>query len=141
MKEKKETLRNLAIRTLAGAGTSRARALDLFSLYEKCGNEDDIVYAIVFGLEVLHHLQERIHLENCQRNELLIRQMTQALDKNCEALTALVCRQEQISRSQFRRLVALHRERFLNRLIAVCALTLLSVLAGLGVFTIYWLWV
>lgn len=67
--------------------------------------------------------------------------MTQALDKNCEALTALVCRQEQISRSQFRRLVALHRERFLNRLIAVCALTLLSVLAGLGVFTIYWLWV
>ena len=137
MKEKKETLRNLAIRTLAGAGTSRARALDLFSLYEKCGNEDDIVYAIVFELEVLHHLQERIHLENCQRNELLIRQMTQALDKNCEALTAL----EQISRSQFRRLVALHRERFLNRLIAVCALTLLSVLAGLGVFTIYWLWV
>ena len=136
MKEKKETLRNLAIRTLAGAGTSRARALDLFSLYEKCGNEDDIVYAIVFELEVLHHLQERIHLENCQRNELLIRQMTQALDKNCEALTALVCRQEQI-----RRLVALHRERFLNRLIAVCALTLLSVLAGLGVFTIYWLWV
>ena len=136
MKEKKETLRNLAIRTLAGAGTSRARALDLFSLYEKCGNEDDIVYAIVFELEVLHHLQERIHLENCQRNELLIRQMTQALDKNCEALTALVCRQEQISRSQFRRLVALHRERFLNRLIAVCALTLLSVLAGLGVFTI-----
>ena len=63
MKEKKETLRNLAIRTLAGAGTSRARALDLFSLYEKCGNEDDIVYAIVFELEVLHHLQERIHLE------------------------------------------------------------------------------
>ena len=108
---------------------------------DRCGNEDDIVYAIVFELEVLHHLQERIHLENCQRNELLIRQMTQALDKNCEALTALVCRQEQISRSQFRRLVALHRERFLNRLIAVCALTLLSVLAGLGVFTIYWLWV
>ena len=134
MKKEKETLRTLAIRTLAGAGTSRARALDLFSLYEKCGNEDDIVYAIVFELEVLHHLQERIHLENCQRNELLIRQMTQAL-------TALVCRQEQISRSQFRRLVALHRERFLNRLIAVCALTLLSVLAGLGVFTIYWLWV
>ena len=33
------------------------------------------------------------------------------------------------------------KRRFLNRLIAVCALTLLSVLAGLGVFTIYWLWV
>ena len=26
-------------------------------------------------------------------------------------------------------------------IVALCALTLLSVLAGLGVFTIYWLWV
>ena len=66
--------------------------------------------------------------------------MMQALDKNCEALTALVCRQEQISRSQFRRLTALHRERFANRLILVCALTILSVLAGLGTFFIYSVW-
>ena len=52
----------------------------------------------------------------------------------------LVCRQEQISRSQFRRLTALHRERFANRLILVCALTILSVLAGLGTFFIYSAW-
>lgn len=140
MDENHESLRNLAIRTLAGAGTSREKALEILSLYEKCGNEDDIVYAIVFELEVLHYLQERIHLENCQRHEMLVNQLTELQKKDQEAILALVCRQEQISRSQFRRLTALYRERFINRLILVCALTILTVLAGLGTFFIYSLW-
>lgn len=56
MIEKEESLRELAIRTLAGAGSSRVKALELFSLYEQNGDKDDIVYAIVFELEVLHYL-------------------------------------------------------------------------------------
>ena len=138
MDENNETLRSLAVRALAGAGTSRVKVLDLLSMYDKCGNEDDIVYAVVFELEVLHWLQERIHTENNQRHELLVNRMTEIW--NQEEILALVCRQEQISRSQFRRLTALHRERFANRLILVCALTILSVLAGLGTFFIYSVW-
>lgn len=140
MDENNETLRSLAVRALAGAGTSRVKVLDLLSMYDKCGNEDDIVYAVVFELEVLHWLQERIHTENNQRHELLVKRMTEILNRNQEEILALVCRQEQISRSQFRRLTALHRERFANRLILVCALTILSVLAGLGTFFIYSVW-
>lgn len=140
MDENNETLRSLAVRALASAGTSRVKVLDLLSMYDKCGNEDDIVYAVVFELEVLHWLQERIHTENNQRHELLVNRMTEILNRNQEEILALVCRQEQISRSQFRRLTALHRERFANRLILVCALTILSVLAGLGTFFIYSVW-
>ena len=67
MDENNETLRSLAVRALAGAGTSRVKVLDLLSMYDKCGNEDDIVYAVVFELEVLHWLQERIHTESAPR--------------------------------------------------------------------------
>ena len=122
MAEKEESLRELAIRTLAGAGSSRVKALELFSLYEQNGDKDDIVYAIVFELEVLHYLLE------------------QFMKKNNETVLSLVMQQNLMSRSQFRRLIALHRERFMNRLILVCALTILSVLAGLGTFFIYSLW-
>lgn len=62
------------------------------------------------------------------------------MKKNNETVLSLVMQQNLMSRSQFRRLIALHRERFMNRLILVCALTILSVLAGLGTFFIYSLW-
>jgi len=141
MAEQEESLRELAIRTLAGAGSSRVKALELFSLYEQNGDKDDIVYAIVFELEVLHYLLERIHQENRQRTDLLENRIEQFMKKNNETVLSLVMQQNLVSRSQFRRLIALHRERFLNRLILVCALTILSVLAGLGTFFIYSLWI
>jgi hypothetical protein len=49
----------------------------------------------------------------------------------------LVAEQQLIFRSQFRRLIALHRERFLTRSLVFSAMLLISLLAGIGVFYLY----
>ncbi|MPN29885.1 hypothetical protein SDC9_177338 [bioreactor metagenome] len=46
-------------------------------------------------------------------------------------------RRDLLFRSQFRRLVAIHRERFLTRAVVFTFIGLFALLAGLGVYYLY----
>ena len=52
-------------------------------------------------------------------------------------MSEFIIQQQFIFRSQFRRLIAIHRERFMIRLLLFSAMLFVSVLAGIGVFYIY----
>ena len=59
------------------------------------------------------------------------------LDEKNRCMSEFIIQQQFIFRSQFRRLIAIHRERFMIRLLLFSAMLFVTVLAGIGVFYIY----
>ncbi len=138
MSEEKEfCLRDAAVAAVMAAEGPRAKIVELLTKYQEAGLEDDIVYAIIFELEIVMRVQEKINFMNQQMNELMLTRLEKLCNANQEKMLDIVNRQQMTARSQFRRLIALHRERLLTRLIMICALGCISIFAGLGVFYFY----
>jgi hypothetical protein len=138
MSEEKEfSLRDAAVAAVMAADGPRGKIVELLTKYQEAGLEDDIVYAIIFELEIVMRIQENINFQNRQMNELMLARLEKLCNANQEKMLDIINRQQMIGRSQFRRLIALHRERLLTRLIMICALGCISIFAGLGVFYFY----
>lgn len=139
MAESQSSFRDLAIQTLTGDPAARQKIMEILEGYQDSANKEDIVYALIIELELTHRVLELIHVRQQQSLELLGNRINELLEQHRKALLESVLRQQIVGRSQFRRMFALHRERFLDRLILICALTILSVFAGLGVFFFYYM--
>ena len=140
MGEDRLSFRNLAIQSLSDDPATRRRIMDIFENYKESANKDDIVYVLVIEQELTHRVLELIHVRQQQSMELMGTRISELLEQHRRIMTETVLRQQIVSRSQFRRMFAMHREHFIDRLIVVCALTILSVFAGLGVFYLYAFW-
>ncbi len=117
--------------------SSKTRILGLLSKYKDVGDPNDIVYCIIFELEMIHRVLGMINFQNQQLNEAMLVRLEKLCSTNHEKMLELVIRNQVTGRSQFRRLIGLHRERLLTRLIMICALGCISIFAGLGVFYFY----
>jgi len=137
MKKEQNNLREAAIAAVMASESSKTKILELLSKYRDVGDPNDIVYCIVFELEIIHRALEMINFQNQQLNETMLVRLEKLCSANHEKMLELVIRQQMTERSQFRRLIALHRERLLTRLIMICILGCLSIFAGLGVFYFY----
>jgi hypothetical protein len=137
MSKECENLRDAAIAAVITSDGSRSEVLKLLTAYQNDSRANDIVYALIFEMEILHKVQEKVHFQNQQLNEMMLARLEKLMNRHCERMQEIVNRQQMISRSQFRRLVSFHRERLLTRLIIICALGMLSIFAGLGVFYFY----
>lgn len=139
MNEEKEivNLREAAIAAVMAANGSRANIVELLAKYQDADHDDDIVYGIIFELEIIMNVLDRMNIQDQQRNETTMKRLEKLMEQHQEKMLEAVSRQQIISRSQFRRLVSFHRERLLTRLVIICALGLLSIFAGLGVFYFY----
>ncbi len=131
------TLRDAAITAVIASPDSKKRIIELLTSYQNDSRANDIVYGMIFEMEILQKVQEQVKLQNQQLNESMLVRQEKLLEEHHEKILEIINRQQIISRSQFRRMVSLHRERLLTRLIIICALGLLSLFAGLGVFYVY----
>ncbi len=138
MSEEKEfSLRDAAVAAVVAAEGPRAKIIELMAKYQDAGLEDDIVYAIIFELEIAMRVLEKMNFQNQQMNEMMLSRLEKLCNTNQNKMLEIVNRQQIIGRSQFRRLIALHREKLLTRLLMICVLGCLSIFAGLGVFYFY----
>ena len=139
MAESQSSFRELAIQTLANDPAARQKIMEILDGYKDSANKEDIVYALIIELELTHRVLELIHVRQQQSLELLGNRINELLEQHRTVLLETVLRQQIVGRSQFRRMFAMHRERFLERLVVICALTILAVFAGLGVFFLYYI--
>jgi hypothetical protein len=137
MKKEQNNLREAAVAAVSASESAKTEIMGLLAKYKNVGNPNDIVYCIIFELEMVHRVLERIHFQNQQMNDMMVARLEKLCNANQEKMLDIVNRQQMTGRSQFRRLIALHRERLLTRLIMICALGCLSIFAGLGVFYFY----
>ncbi len=134
--EKEPSLREVAIAVLAANGAGAYPVMEkLMAFGESYSN--DLTYAMILEAEISHRMIEQLSVKQQQQSQVLMTRLTEHLDAWQKQLQQDMIRRDLIFRSQFRRLVAIHRERFLTRAVVFTAIGLFALLAGLGVYYLY----
>ena len=66
MSKECENLRDAAIAAVITSDGSRSEVLKLLTAYQNDSRANDIVYALIFEMEILHKVQEKVHFQNQQ---------------------------------------------------------------------------
>lgn len=131
------TLREIVLKSLTENGLVCEKVIERLALYSGAERPDDIIYAILLEMELLHRVTEQCFVKVQEQHKVIGDNLIAAYEGRNQKMLELVAEQQLIFRSQFRRLIALHRERFLIRVLVFSAMLLISLLAGLGVFYFY----
>lgn len=133
------TLRSIAIRLLAGNGEEQQMLSEILADIPDGADRDDFAYSILLELAVIHKILENINMQRQQGEQAMFQRLSALLEIHRRENLGIVLRQQIISRKHFHKMFRIYRESFANRMIIICALTVLAVFAGLGVFYFYWL--
>ena len=135
-KEKEPSMREIAMAVLAANGAGTYPVMEkLMAFGESYSN--DLIYAMILEAEISNRMIEQLAIKQQQQSQVLMTRLTENLDAWKNELQQDMIRRDLISRSQFRRLVAIHRERFLTRTVIFTATALFALLAGLGIYYLY----
>lgn len=134
--EKEPSLRDVAIAVLAANGAGAYPVMEKLMVFGE-SYSNDLTYAMILEAEISHRMIEQLSVKQQQQNQVLMTRLMEHLDAWQKQLQQDMIRRDLIFRSQFRRLVAIHRERFLTRAVVFTAIGLFALLAGLGVYYLY----
>lgn len=131
------SLRDIVLRALTGSGAESEKILQFLAQHSSKEHANDIVYALLLEMEVLHRVMEQIYIRLQEQHKVMGNNMLAAYKEKNKKMLDLTVSQQMIFRSQFRRLISLHRERLITRILLFSAMLLVTLLAGIGVFYIY----
>lgn len=134
--EKEPSLRDVAIAVLAANGAGAYPVMEKLMVFGE-SYSNDLTYAMILEAEISHRMIEQLSVKQQQQSQVLMTRLTEHLDAWQKQLQQDMIRRDLLFRSQFRRLVAIHRERFLTRAVVFTAIGLFALLAGLGVYYLY----
>lgn len=135
------TLRNAVISCIMENPVGRDKLLEILSSYDNCGAENDIFYALLLKMELQQKSLEMLDTKHREFYKTLRNEIQSTLGEEMQKMNELLSTQQVIFRSQFRRLLALHRERFLLRVLIYAAAIIVCTFVGIGAFGIYKLFV
>ena len=127
----------MVLKSLTENGSDCEKVIERLALYSGKERPDDIIYAILLELEVLHHVMQQSFVKFQEQHKVIGDNLIAAYEEKNLKMMELVAGQQFLFRSQFRRLIAIHRERFLIRILIFSSMLLISLLAGLGIFYLY----
>ena len=130
------TLRDMVLKALTGSGAEAEKMLQFLARHSSKEHANDIVYAMLLEMELLHQVMEQIYIRLQEQHKVMSNNMLAAYEEKNKKMLDLTVSQQMIFRSQFRRLISLHRERFIIRILLFSAMLLVTLLAGIGVFYI-----
>ncbi|MFA6714559.1 MAG: hypothetical protein WCS27_04235 [Victivallaceae bacterium] len=131
------TLRDVVLKSLTEHDMACDKVLEHLSFCHNADRPNDIIFAVLLEMELLHRVMEQCFVKNREQHKVIGNNLIAAYEEKNQKMMELVTEQQLIFRSQFRRLIALHRERFLVRVFVFAAMLLISLLAGIGVFYLY----
>ncbi len=134
--EKEPSLREVAIAVLAANGAVSHPVMEILMDFGDSYSHD-FVYAMILEAEITHRMIEQLSFKQQQQHQVIMVQLKEILDAWQKQLQQDMVRRDLLFRSQFRRLVAIHRERFLTRAVVFTSIGLFALLAGLGVYYLY----
>ena len=135
------TLRNAVISCIMENPVGRDKLLEILSSYDNCGAENDIFYALLLKMELQQRSLEMLDTKHREFYKTLRSDIQSILGEEIQKMNELLSTQQVIFRSQFRRLLALHRETFLIRVLIYAAAIIVCAFIGIGVFGFYKLFV
>ena len=135
------TLRNAVISCIMENPVGRDKLLEILSSYDNCGAENDIFYALLLKMELQQRSLEMLDTKHREFYKTLKSDIQSILNEEIQKMNELLSTQQVIFRSQFRRLLALHRETFLIRVLIYAAAIIVCAFIGIGAFGFYKLFV
>ena len=135
------TLRNAVISCIMENPVGRDKLLEILSSYDNCGAENDIFYALLLKMELQQRSLEMLDTKHREFYKTLRSDIQSILGDEIQKMNELLSTQQVIFRSQFRRLLALHRETFLIRVLIYAASIIVCAFIGIGAFGFYKLFV
>lgn len=135
------TLRNAVISCIMENPVGRDKLLEILSSYDNCGAENDIFYALLLKMELQQRSLEMLDTKHREFYKTLRSDIQSILGEEIQKMNELLSTQQVIFRSQFRRLLALHRETFLIRVLIYAAAIIVCAFIGIGAFGFYKLFV
>ena len=135
------TLRNAVISCIMENPVGRDKLLEILSSYDNCGAENDIFYALLLKMELQQRSLEMLDTKHREFYKTLRSDIQSILGDEIQKMNELLSTQQVIFRSQFRRLLALHRETFLIRVLIYAAAIIVCAFIGIGAFGFYKLFV
>ena len=135
------TLRNAVISCIMENPVGRDKLLEILSSYDNCGAENDIFYALLLKMELQQRSLEMLDTKHREFYKTLRSDIQSILGDEIQKMIELLSTQQVIFRSQFRRLLALHRETFLIRVLIYAAAIIVCAFIGIGAFGFYKLFV
>ena len=135
------TLRNAVISCIMENPVGRDKLLEILSFYDNCGAENDIFYALLLKMELQQRSLEMLDTKHREFYKTLRSDIQSILGEEIQKMNELLSTQQVIFRSQFRRLLALHRETFLIRVLIYAAAIIVCAFIGIGAFGFYKLFV
>ncbi len=135
------TLRNAVISCIMENPVGRDKLLEILSSYDNCGAENDIFYALLLKMELQQRSLEMLDTKHREFYKMLRSDIQSILGDEIQKMNELLSTQQVIFRSQFRRLLALHRETFLIRVLIYAAAIIVCAFIGIGAFGFYKLFV
>ena len=128
------TLRNAVISCIMENPVGRDKLLEILSSYDNCGAENDIFYALLLKMELQQRSLEMLDTKHREFYKTLRSDIQSILGEEIQKMNELLSTQQVIFRSQFRRLLALHRETFLIRVLIYAAAIIVCAFIGIGAF-------
>ena len=113
----------------------KEQILELLSSFDS--RDNDIVYALLLELELLHKAVARQQIQVQEQHKVLAENIQAFIGEGRKEMLEIVAQEQTVFRSQFRRLMAFHRERFLTRILTYTAVLIIAVFTGLGAFCFY----
>lgn len=133
--KEKITLRKAVLEYMPDDPQVKEQILELLSSFDS--RDNDIVYALLLELELLHKAVARQQIQAQEQHKVLAENIKAFIGEGRKEMLEIVAQQQTVFRSQFRRLVAIHRERFLTRILTFTAVLIIAVFTGLGAFCFY----
>lgn len=131
------TLRKAVLASISDNPLVKEQLLELLSTFDSKNRENDIVYALLLEMELLHRVLAQQQIQNQEQHKVLTEAIRASVADGQKNLLETIAIQQTLFRSQFRRLVAIHRERFLIRAMVFASVVVVGIFAGIGAFCFY----
>ena len=133
--KEKITLRKAVLEYMTDDPHVKEQILELLSNFDS--RDNDIVYALLLELELLHKAVARQQIQTQEQHKVLAESIKAFIGEGRKEMLEIIAQEQTVFRSQFRRLVAIHRERFLTRILTFTAVLIIAVFTGMGAFCFY----
>ena len=133
--KEKITLRKAVLEYMTDDPHVKEQILELLSSFDS--RDNDIVYALLLELELLHKAVARQQIQTQEQHKVLAESIKAFIGEGRKEMLEIIAQEQTVFRSQFRRLVAIHRERFLTRILTFTAVLIIAVFTGMGAFCFY----
>ncbi|MBO4632804.1 MAG: hypothetical protein J5858_12845 [Lentisphaeria bacterium] len=133
--KEKITLRKAVLEYMTDDPQVKEQILELLSSFDS--RDNDIVYALLLELELLHKAVARQQIQTQEQHKVLAESIKAFIGEGRKEMLEIIAQEQTVFRSQFRRLVAIHRERFLTRILTFTAVLIIAVFTGMGAFCFY----